>query len=143
VSIKNKNKNKGQRKAVAWLTWGFGLGLEAWSRWSLQVAVAVTGCWLMAAGYTASGIAHLAETETPFGFLASTFLPITTQTPKHLGFGVFMPSKLRRDTPFGLKTKKKRLRHGHGEMTFPTTQLFGLGYPANGFFFLWSYFSAV
>jgi hypothetical protein len=29
--------------------------------------------------------AHLAETR--FDFLASTFLPITTQTPKHLGFG--------------------------------------------------------
>ena len=49
----------------------------------------------------AATIAHLAE--TPFGFLASTFLPITTQTPKHLGFGVFMPFGVRRDTPFGLK----------------------------------------
>ena len=48
-----------------------------------------------------ASIAHLAE--TPFGLFASTFLPITPQTPKHLGFGVFMPSKLRRDTLFGLK----------------------------------------
>jgi hypothetical protein len=46
-------------------------------------------------------IAHLAE--TPFAFCTSAFLPITPQTPKHLGFGVFMPSKLRRDTLFGLK----------------------------------------
>jgi hypothetical protein len=37
-------------------------------------------------------IAHLAE--TPFGFLASTFLPITPHTPKHLGFGVDFPCHL-------------------------------------------------
>jgi hypothetical protein len=47
-------------------------------------------------------IAHLAE--TPFGFLTSTLLPITPQTPKHLGFGVIMPFRVRQDTPFGLKT---------------------------------------
>jgi hypothetical protein len=35
--------------------------------------------------------------------LASTFLPITPQTPKELGFGGFMPFRVRRDTPFGLK----------------------------------------
>jgi hypothetical protein len=46
-------------------------------------------------------IAHLAE--TPFGFCTSDFLPTPPQTPKHLGFGIFMPSKLRRDTLFGLK----------------------------------------
>jgi hypothetical protein len=40
-----------------------------------------------------AGIAHLAESR--FGFSASTFLPMALQTPKHLGFGVFMP--------FGLK----------------------------------------
>jgi hypothetical protein len=38
-------------------------------------------------------IAHLAE--TPFGFCTSAFLPIPPQTPKNLGFKVFMPSKLR------------------------------------------------
>jgi hypothetical protein len=46
-------------------------------------------------------IAHLAETR--FGFCTSGFLPITSQTPKHLGFRVFMPFRVRRGTPFGLK----------------------------------------
>ena len=81
-------------------------------------------------------IAHLAE--TPFGFSTSTLLPITPQTPKHLGFGVIMPFRVRRDTPFGLKTPAS-WRNG-----FFDSELFDLRYPANGFFnFQWSYFSAV
>jgi hypothetical protein len=81
-------------------------------------------------------IAHLAE--TPFGFLASTFLPITPQTPKHLGFGFAMPFRVRRDTPFVLKTPAS-WRNG-----FFDSELFDLRYSANGFFNLrWSYFSAV
>jgi hypothetical protein len=44
-------------------------------------------------------IAHL-DAKTPFGFCTSAFLPIPPQTPKHLGFGVFMPSELRRGTLF-------------------------------------------
>jgi hypothetical protein len=76
-------------------------------------------------------IAHLAESR--FGFSASTFLPMALQTPKHLGFGVFMPFRVRRDTPFGLKMPAS-CDMRHGEMTFSTTKLFGLGYPANGFF---------
>jgi hypothetical protein len=81
-------------------------------------------------------IAHLAE--TPFGFSTSTLLPITPQTPKHLGFGVIMPFRVRRDTPFALKTPAS-WRNG-----FFDSELFDLRYPANGFFnFQWSYFSAV
>ena len=84
----------------------------------------------------AGGIAHLAE--TPFGFSTSTLLPITPQTPKHLGFGVIMPFRVRRYTPFGLKTPAS-WRNG-----FFDSELFDLRYPANGFFnFQWSYFSAV
>jgi hypothetical protein len=47
-------------------------------------------------------IAHLAETR--FGFCTSAFLPKPPRTPNELGFGGFRPPKLRRDTPFGLKT---------------------------------------
>jgi hypothetical protein len=71
-------------------------------------------------------IAHLAE--TPFGFSTSTLLPITPQTPKHLGFGVIMPFRVRRYTPFGLKTPAS-WRNG-----FFDSELFDLRYPANGFF---------
>jgi hypothetical protein len=61
-------------------------------------------------------IAHLAE--TPFGFCTSTFLPIPPQTPKHLGFGVFMPSKLRRDTSFGLKMPASWRNEKKNQKTF-------------------------
>ena len=89
-----------------------------------------------AIGYRLSAIAHLAE--TPFGFSTSTLLPITPQTPKHLGFGVIMPFRVRRDTPFGLKTPAS-WRNG-----FFDSELFDLRYPANGIFnFRRSYFSAV
>jgi hypothetical protein len=76
---------------------------------------------------TFPSIVHLAETR--FGFSTSTFLPITPQTPKRLGFRVFVPFRVRRDTPFGLKMP------AHGEMAFSTTEVFDLGYPANGNFF--------
>jgi hypothetical protein len=66
---------------------GLGIGNRSW------------GCFTPPS--TMGCIAHLAE--TPFGFCTSAFLPIPPQTPKHLGFGVFMPSELRRDTLFGLK----------------------------------------
>jgi hypothetical protein len=70
-------------------------------------------------------IARLAE--TPFGFCTSAFLPIPPQTPKHLEFGVFMPSKLRRDTLFGLKMPASWRNEKKTDF----------------FIFRWSYFSAV
>ena len=68
-------------------------------------------------------IAHLAETR--FDFLASTFLPMPPQTQKHLGFGIFVPFRVRRDTPFGLKMPAS-WRNGISDYRTFCLQLFGL-----------------